>query len=196
MSWEERYERAAKYFNLYWCWEVHKKYDLNPDNFELVNERFEYYLYFTPHETNIKQLWMICKPSLMNNAGYGLFNALPLHVGMMIGTLFGFTKNNMTHGYDLRNKLITGYDFTSKFGVLNAVCGINSQLYSGKKPHPLFGMHMINDTVMTRIKGKQVRYSGKKTSCLIFYDLSVTMRHGLEKNNELTLAYDLFNVEV
>ena len=79
---------------------------------------------------------------------------------------------------------------------LNAVCGMNTQLYSGKKPHPLFGMHMINDTVMTRIKGQQVCYSGKKTSCLFFDDLSVTMRHGLKINSELTLAYDSVNVEV
>ena len=162
MSWKKRYGNATKDFNLNWSWEVNKKYGLNTDNFQCVNERFEFYLYFTPHQTNIKQLWMTCKPSLMHNAGYGLYNALPLRRGMMIGILFGFTKIDETNGYDIRNKLITGYSFTSKFGVLNAVCGMQTELYSGKKPHPLFGMHMINDTVLTRLRGQQVRYSGKK----------------------------------
>ena len=196
MSWEQRYEEARKYFDLHWSWEVHKKYDLNCDNFQCVNEMNEYHLYFTPHLTTIKELWMVSKPSLYPNAGYGLFNALPLRQGMMIGTLFGFTKKEETNGYDSRNKLIVGYDFTTQFGVLNAVCGMNTKLHSGRKPHPLFGMHMINDTVKTKIKGSAVRYSKRKTTAVFYDDLSVIMHKGLRARNELTLSYDSANAIV
>ena len=180
-GWKKIYAAAAEAFDKNWTWEIHKKYTLNCDNFEPTMERNEYHLFFTPHQTNIKQAYLVCKESLIPDAGYGIFNQLPLRKGQIIGCLFGFEKCKKTHGYDMANKEITGYDFQSHYGTLNAVCGMNTKLYRGKKPHPLFGMHMLNDIEMEKRVAGAKRSTLRESYAYFNDDLSVVMKKGVRQ---------------
>ena len=189
-TWESIYEKETKEFDLNWTCKKKFEGTLNCKIFESVNEVVEWNLYFTPYQTNIKELWVTCKPSMFHGGGYGLYNALPIHNKQLIGLMFGFEHCNKNNAYDLAKKLITGYTFETNYGVLNAVCGMNADLFSGTKPHPFFGMYMINDVELSYIKARGYRKSTKKSACIFYSDLRVTMREEITHHYELTMAYE------
>ena len=49
----------------------------------------EWRLYFTPHDTLIRELYRVVKPSLIPGAGLGLFTALSLCEDQTIGIMTG-----------------------------------------------------------------------------------------------------------
>ena len=188
-GWNAIYEAAKEEFGLNWTWEQHNKYKLNCETFEPVMENIEFLLFFTPHMTNIKQLYLTCKASTISGAGYGVFNELPLRKGQIIGCLFGLEHVQRNYVYDMANRMITGYDFESMYGKFNAGCRMKTKLYSGSKPHPLFGMHMLNDQAYPKLHLAYKAKNDRKSVAYFNYDLSVRMRQGVRHGTEITLSY-------
>ena len=192
-EWNEIYNAATKEFDLNWSWEQHNKYKLNCETFQPVMETIEFHLLFTPHMTNIRQPYLVCKQSTIAGAGYGMFCEIPLRKDQMIGCLFGREHVQRNYVYDMANKLITGYDFESKYGKLNAGCGMNTKLHSGNKPHPMYGMHMLNDHGFPRLRAGWRAKADRKSLAYFNYDLSVRMRQGVRPRTEITLFYNSNN---
>ena len=153
----------------------------------------EWRLYFTPHNTSIKELYLVVKPSLIPGAGLGLFTALPLcnnqTIGIMTGTLVAQSSQGAS-SVDIDTPVAQSsqgassveFDFfSSKFGTYEA-----DRIVDGTSNNPFFGMGLANSASFSRDKPQG---RARKNHAVIYKDLVVTTTMARNSKQEILINY-------